>query len=520
MIHSRFFQFIFISLFVTCLTFCASEKENRLVRPNILFIMSDDHAYQAISSYTDNLIQTPNIDRIASEGMIFQKAFVTNSICAPSRAVLLTGKHSYANGVLDNALPFDGSQDTFIKHLSEAGYETAIIGKWHLKSRPEGFSYYNILRDQGEYYNPFFISGEDTTQLDGYVTDLTTDLALTWLRDRNDEKPFCLLLHHKAPHRNWMPNLKHLDLFTDRDFPVPDTYFDDYSTRSAAAHEQEMEIATDMMDAWDFKIKPGDPDPDNWTEKGYAWHYGKLMTDAQKKIWDAHYDPLNEAYKNANMNDRQRAIWKYQRYIKDYLRCIVSVDENVGRVLDELDVLGLSDNTLVVYTSDQGFYLGEHGWFDKRFMYEESLRTPLLMRFPGRIEPGTANENLVQNLDFAATFLDVAGIEAGFGQGRSLVPLFSQNHLSGWRDYIYYHYFEYPGAHMVKRHYGIRTDQYKLIHFYNDIDAWEFYDLEKDPSELNNVIEDPAYQDIIQSLRETIEQDTYYQEDTFEFKTK
>jgi arylsulfatase A-like enzyme len=515
-IHPVFlFQLVLFSIFL--LFNCSPEKENPPGQPNIIFIMSDDHAYQAISSYEDHLLQTPHIDRIAREGMIFQNAFVTNSICAPSRAVLLTGKHSYANGVLNNALPFDGTQDTFIKHLTRAGYETAMIGKWHLKTRPTGFTYYHILRGQGEYYNPFFITEKDTTQLKGYVTDLTTDIALSWLRNRDKNKPFCLLLHHKAPHRNWMPNLKHLDLFNDQDLPVPDTYFDDYSTRSAAAHDQEMEIARDMMDAWDFKIKPKDPDPENWEERGYARVYG-LMTGEQKKIWDAHYDPLNEDYLNATMNEREKALWKYQRYIKDYLRCIVSVDENVGRVLDELDVLDLSDNTLVVYTSDQGFYLGEHGWFDKRFMYEESLRTPLLMRFPGRIEPGSINENLVQNLDFASTFMDVAGLASRFGQGKSLVPLFSQQNLPGWRDFVYYHYFEYPAEHMVKRHYGIRNDRYKLIHFYYDIDAWEFYDLEKDPSELDNLIEDTAYQEMIQSMKESIEQDTYYQEDTFEFK--
>ena len=519
MTYHRSLLLIHIFLIGTSLTFCTSEKETAPDRPNILFIMSDDHAYQAISAYRDHLIQTPNIDRIAREGMIYQNAFVTNSICAPSRAVLLTGKHSYANGVLDNSLPFDGSQDTFIKHLGEAGYETAMIGKWHLKTRPEGFSYYNILRGQGEYYNPFFITAEDTSRMEGYVTDLITDLAVNWLRNRDEGKPFCMLLHHKAPHRNWMPNLKHLSLFNDRDLPVPETYFDDYSTRSAAAHQQEMEIARDMRDTWDFKIKPIDPDLDNWEDRGYARIYG-MMSDEQKKIWDAYYDPLNDAYLNANMDDREKAIWKYQRYIKDYLRCIVSVDENIGRVLDELDDLGLTGNTLVVYTSDQGFYLGEHGWFDKRFMYEESLRTPLLMRFPGQIEAGTLNENLVQNLDFASTFMDVAGIASGFGHGKSLVPLFSQKNLPGWRDYIYYHYFEYPAEHRVKRHYGIRTDRYKLIHFYYDIDAWEFYDLDKDPSEMNNVINDPDYQGIIQSLKETIEQDTYYQEDTFQYKNK
>jgi arylsulfatase A-like enzyme len=497
---------------------CAARDDDVPEKPNIVFIMSDDHAYQAISAYRDHLIETPHIDRIASEGMLFSNAFVTNSICAPSRAVMLTGKHSYANGVLDNALPFDGSQDTFIKQLGKAGYSTAIIGKWHLKSRPEGFTYFNILRDQGEYYNPFFISGKDTVQMEGYVTDLTTDIALSWLRDLNQDQPFCLLLHHKAPHRNWMPNLKHLKLFSDRDLPVPDNFFDDYSTRSAAAREQEMEVATDLRDDWDLKIKPEDPDPSNWEDRGYAWHYGKLMTDEQRKVWDTHYDPLNDQYKKADMTERERALWKYQRYIKDYLRCIVSVDENVGRVLDELDALGVSDNTLVVYTSDQGFYLGEHGWFDKRFMYEESLRTPLLLRFPGRINPGTVNENLVQNLDFAATFLDVTGTSEGFGQGRSLVPLFGEKNLPGWRDHIYYHYYEFPGAHSVKRHYGIRTSRYKLIHFYNDADAWEFYDLENDPREMNNSIDSPEYAVTIDSLRQKLENNEFYQEDMFQLK--
>ena len=356
--------------------------------------------------------------------------------------------------------------------------------------------------------------------MEGYVTDLTTDLALSWLQNYDNSKPFCLLLHHKAPHRNWMPNLKHLEFFENIDLPVPETYFDDFSTRSAAAYEQEMEIASDMRDAWDFKIKPGDPDPDNWEDNLYAWHYGKLLTEDQKKIWDAHYDPLNDAYLNAEMSEKERALWKYQRYIKDYLRCIVSVDENVGRVLDLLDELKLKDNTLIVYTSDQGFYLGEHGWFDKRFMYEESLRTPLLVRYPKKINPGTVNTNLVQNLDFAATFMDFTGISDGFGQGQSLVPLFNQENVPDWRDFIYYHYYEYPGAHMVKRHYGIRTDRYKLIHYYHDIDAWEFYDLEKDPNELNNSIDLPEYQDIIHRLKQNISDNIFYQEDTFQIITE
>jgi arylsulfatase A-like enzyme len=476
-------------------------------KPNILYIMADDHAYQAISAFGYGLIQTPNIDRLAMEGVLFENSFVTNSICAPSRAVLLTGKHSHLNGVLDNNLPFDGAQQTFPKLLRQAGYETVMIGKWHLKTIPTGFDYFRILRDQGEYYNPFFIGDGDTTQISGYVTDITTDLALDWLKSRSGDKPFCMLLHHKAPHRNWMPNLKYLSLYDDHDLPVPETYFDDYETRSAAAREQKMEVARDMMDAWDLKIKPEDPDVNNWEEKGYAWHYGKLMTDEQRAVWDAHYDPLNEIYKNSDMTDRERAIWKYQRYIKDYLRCIASVDENVGRVLDAFDEMGLAENTLVVYTSDQGFYLGEHGWFDKRFMYKESFRTPLLMRYPGMIKDGKVVTQLVQNLDFAPTFLDLAGVQVPEDmQGLSLIPLLKEENPGDLRKSIYYHYYEYPGAHMVKRHYGIRNDRYKLIHFYYDIDAWELYDMKNDPNELNNLIEDPDYGDLIHSLKDDLKQ--------------
>jgi arylsulfatase A-like enzyme len=496
-------------LIVGFMAFSCSNKELKVEkqRPNILFIMSDDHAYQAISAFGHGLIETPNIDRLAKEGILFENSFVTNSICAPSRAVLLTGKHSHLNGVLDNNLPFDGSQQTFPKLLQKAGYETAVIGKWHLKTTPTGFDYFNILKGQGEYYNPFFIRENDTTQITGYVTDITTDIALDWLRSRSDDGPFCLLLHHKAPHRNWMPNSKHLSMFDGEDLPVPITYFDDYKTRSAAAREQEMEIDGHMRDAWDLKIKPKDPDVNNWKDKGYAWHYGKLMNDEQKAIWDAHYEPLNEVYVSGNMSDKEKAIWKYQRYIKDYLRCIASVDENVGRVLDALDELNLSDNTLVIYTSDQGFYLGEHGWFDKRFMYEESFRTPLLMRYPEMITEGKTDTQLVQNLDFAPTFLDLAGLAIPEDmQGISLLPILKDDNPADLRSSIYYHYFEYPGAHSVKRHYGIRNDQYKLIHFYNDIDAWELYNLKDDPNELDNLIDNPDYEGMIQSLKEELKQ--------------
>jgi arylsulfatase A-like enzyme len=296
-------------------------------------------------------------------------------------------------------------------------------------------------------------------------------------------------------------------MFDGEDLPVPETYFDDYSTRSAAAREQEMEIRTHMRDAWDLKIPPDDPNIDNWDDQLYGWHYGKLMTDEQKTAWDAHYDPLNEVYIRGEMTEKEKAIWKYQRYIKDYLRCIASIDENVGRVLDVLDELNLSENTLVVYTSDQGFYLGEHGWFDKRFMYKESFRMPLLMRFPPMMDGGMINTQLVQNLDFAPTFLDMAGAAIpGDMQGLSLLPLFKEENTADLRSSLYYHYYEYPGAHAVKRHYGIRTDTYKLIHFYNDIDAWELYDLKNDPNEINNLIDNPAYGEMIQSLKKELEE--------------
>ena len=496
-------------IFIGIVLLSCSEKKSDmdLPKPNILFIMSDDHAYQAISAYGYNLIQTPNIDRLAEEGILFQNSYVTNSICSPSRAVLLTGKHSHLNGVRDNYTSFDGSQQTFPKILQEEGYETAIIGKWHLHSNPTAFDYYHILNGQGEYYNTFFIREGDTTQIHGYVTDITTDLAIEWLNSRQSEKPFCLLLHHKAPHRNWMPNIKHLAMYENVDLPVPETYFDDYATRSRAAREQEMEIARDLRDAWDLKIKPEDPDIDNWEDKGYARHYGKLMTDEQRAAWDAHYDPLNEAYKNSDMSKEENAIWKYQRYMKDYLRCIASVDENVGRILEALDKLNLDENTLVVYTSDQGFYLGEHGWFDKRFMYKESFRMPLLMRYPNGMSKGKIVTQLVQNLDFAPTFLDLAGISIPEDmQGLSLTPLFGQESPAEFRESLYYHYYEFPAEHMVKRHNGIQNERYKLIHFYNDIDAWELYDLQNDPNEVNNLIGDPGHSDLVKSLKEELKQ--------------
>ncbi len=478
-------------------------------RPNIIYIMADDHAAQAVGSYGSKINKTPNIDRIGNEGMRFENCFCTNSICAPSRAVLLTGKFSHINGLIDNRLEFDGSQVTFPKLLRNAGYETAMIGKWHLKSQPTGFDYWNILPGQGNYYNPDFIEMGEKKNHQGYVTDIITDFSLDWLGRRDTEKPFCLLLHHKAPHRNWMPDEKHLKMYDGADIPQPETFDDDYSgypTRSAAAREQEMTIKNHMFDTWDLKI-PAEGDTSEI--KGIdRWYSKRLesMTDEQRKAWEDAYGPKNEAFKKAGLKGKELDNWKYQRYIKDYLRCIASIDDNVGRVLDYLDKNGLAENTIIIYTSDQGFYLGEHGWYDKRFMYEESLRMPLLIRYPEAIKKNIVNTDLVQNLDFAPTFLNLAEVDIPTEmQGNSLVPVLKGNRPADWRKSVYYHYYEYPAVHRVKRHYGVRTDRYKLIHFYHDIDAWELYDLKTDPNELNNLYGNAEYDEIVKDLKKELE---------------
>jgi arylsulfatase A-like enzyme len=462
-------------------------------RPNILFIMSDDHAYQAISAYGSGLNSTPNIDRIAKEGAIFTKAFVTNSICAPSRAVMLTGKFSHLNGKIDNVGGFNWAQMNFPKLLQQNGYQTALVGKIHLDGIPQGFDYSNVLPGQGDYYNPDFIENGVKKRFPGYVTTLTTQFALDWLDKKRDKsKPFCLLYHQKAPHRNWLPEEKYLNLFEDRDVPLPDNFFDDYSGRGTAAHTQEMSIVKEMMWGHDMKFEN---DPYTGKPTNFAPNI-KRMDDQQRKAWRAAYDGRNEEFRKLNPKGKDLAKWKFQRYIRDYLKCIQSVDDGVGEVLNYLDKNGLSENTIVVYTSDQGFYLGEHGWFDKRFMYEESFRTPLLIRYPKEIKPGTVISQMVQNLDFAPTFLNYAGVKVHKEmQGESFRKLLNGESVK-WRDAIYYHYYEYPAVHAVKRHYGVRTDRYKLIHFYYDVDEWELYDLEKDPHEMKSVYNDPSYAEI------------------------
>jgi len=469
-----------------------SPKDEVLTPPNILYIMSDDHAFQAISAYGGSHLETPNIDRLAKEGAIFQRGFVTNSICAPSRAVLLTGKHSFINGKVDNIHPFNWDQENFPKILQSNGYQTAMIGKIHLDGLPQGFDFSMVLPGQGHYYSPDFLIDGERKRFEGYVTDIITETTLDWLKNKRDpEKPFCVLYHQKAPHRNWKPAPEYLTLFDDTTFMPPETFFDSYEGRGAAAREQEMQVDGHMLWGHDFKMRE---DPEG-NETGFDNELNRF-NEEQLEQWLSAYTPKNDAMKAAKLTGRDLAIWKYNRYIKDYLRTIKSVDDGVGEVLDYLDESGLAENTIVIYTSDQGFYLGEHGWFDKRFMYEESFRTPILMRYPKEIQPGTVIDQLIQNLDFAPTFLDYAGITIPEDmQGESFRRILN-GERSEWRDAIYYTYYEYPSVHMVKRHYGVRTDRYKLMHFYYDIDEWEMYDLEKDPQEMNNVYDDPEYAEI------------------------
>ena len=481
---------------------------------NIIYIMSDDHSYQTISAYDHRFIETPNIDRIANEGVRFTNSFVANSLSGPSRACLLTGKHSHKNGFTDNTKRFDGSQQTFPKLLQQAGYQTAVVGKWHLTSDPTGFDYWNILTGQGDYYNPYFIDNGEKKQIEGYATNITTDLALDWLDNKRDKnKPFCLLLHHKAPHRTWMPDTCDLDLYEDIVYPVPETFYDKYEGRIAAS-EQEMSIIEDMDLVYDLKMADKENEIHTTTgleESGRSLY--NRMTPAQKAAWDKHYDPIIKKFKEQKLTGKALAEWKYQQYMHDYLRVIHSIDRNVGRVLDYMKKSGLLENTIIIYTSDQGFYMGEHGWFDKRFMYEECQRMPLIIRYPKAIKAGSTSNAICMNVDFAPTFLDFAGVEIPSDiQGTSMKPVLENEGKTpaDWRKAAYYHYYEYPAEHSVKRHYGIRTQDFKLIHFYNDIDEWEMYDMKADPREMNNVFGKPEYaekqKELMQLLQDTQKQ--------------
>ncbi|WP_209329310.1 sulfatase family protein [Lunatimonas salinarum] len=499
------------------LQFSCNQKDpdQQSKRPNIVFIMSDDHAYQAISAYDNRLIETPNIDRIAKMGILFTNASVTNSICAPSRATILTGKHSHINGKVDNHFPFDTTNVTFPQLLHEAGYQTAMFGKLHFGNNPKGFDQFKILPGQGAYYNPDFITKEEgTVRVEGYVTDIITDMTLDWLEnDRKEDQPFLLMYLHKAPHREWLMAERHVEDFTRRTFPEPPTLFDDYAGRGRPAREAEMNLLTDMHWAGDSKIYPevmdelGIEGTSSWDKEAFDREVGR-MNETQRAKWDAAYRVINEEFKKAypSMTPEEQMKWRYQRYMQDYLGTIQSVDENVGRVLDYLDENGLMENTIIVYTSDQGFYLGEHGWYDKRFVYNESFKTPLLMAWPGKTPQGIRSDALVQNLDFAQTFLEAAQLTPPADmQGQSLMPFLTGTGEDWQRDAVYYHYYEYPSIHMVKRHYAIITKEYKLVHYYFDTDEWELIDRKNDPHELKNVYEDPAYSEIRKTLHEKLD---------------
>ena len=473
--------------------------------------MSDDHAYQAISAYQDHLIQTPNIDRIANEGMLFTNACVSNSICAPSRAAILTGKHSHLNGKVDNIQPFDTTQVTFPQIFQDAGYQTAMFGKLHFGNNPKGFDQFKILPGQGSYYNPDFITKDSgRVSVQGYVTDIITEMTLDWLKeDRKKEDPFLLFYLHKAPHREWLPAERHYEAYLGKTFPEPATLFDDYTGRGTAAKEAEMNLVKHMNWSGDSKIPPAMSEElglisnESWGDRKYNDMLGR-MDSAQRSSWDKAYQPMIEEFveKYPSTTSEELMRWKYNRYMQDYLACIASVDEGVGQVLDYLDASGLAENTIVVYTSDQGFYLGEHGWFDKRFIYNESFKTPLLVRWPERIKSSSITTEMVQNIDFAPTFMDAANIPVPAGvQGESIMPLLLGDNGSWEREAVYYHYYEYPAVHMVKRHYGLVSEDFKLVHFYDDVDEWELYDRKLDTLELNNVYDDSTYKETIKALK-------------------
>ena len=501
---------------VACTNFSKDSFSESNAKPNILIIMADDHAYQAISAYGSKLIQTPNIDRLATEGMLFTDASVTNSICAPSRATILTGKFNHINGKIDNTMPFDTTQMTFPQLFQKNGYQTALFGKLHFGNNPKGVDEFMILPGQGQYINPDFITSTGDTTIHGYVTDIITDVTLNWFKTkRNPDKPFMMMYLHKAPHRPWWPSPEKFKEFTQKKFPEPETLFDDYKNRGTAAKTAEMNILYHMMYSHDSKIRPetlagmGSVTPVVPEFENSFYSAYDRATAEQKALYDPTLDSINTYFKNnwAGMTDKEKMKWKYQRYMQDYLACISSVDDNVGKVLDYLEESGLAKNTIVIYTSDQGFFLGEHGWFDKRFMYNESFKTPLLIRWPGKIKAGTVENELVQNLDFAQTFLEAAGIQAPSDmQGESLMPLLMGRKENWKRDALYYHYYEYPDEHMVNRHYGVVTKEFKLIHFYYDVDEWELYDRVKDPNEMKNVYNENTYKETVVALKKKLEE--------------
>ena len=534
---------------LSCVTAAYAQQQKAQQHPNIVYIMCDDHAYQCLSAYgsaLSKLAPTPNIDRLAERGMRFDRAFVENSLSTPSRACLMTGQYSHQNGQRQLGEGIDTTHTFFTELLQEAGYQTAVVGKWHMGCNPKGFDYYHVYNDQGQYWNPQYMGSDTNNEFvveEGYSTDLTTDHALDFIEHRDPSKPFCLLLHHKAPHRNWQANLKYLGMYDNVEFPMPENFYDDYATRGSAVRTQKMSVTRDMRWEQDFKVPEmldlNNPD----SQDSYNALMGEInrMTPEQRSAWGRYYFPRNRRLLEAQLKGKDLDNWKYQVYIRDYMSVIASVDESVGRVLDYLDKNGLTDNTMIVYTSDQGFYMGEHGWFDKRFMYEESLRTPLIVSYPGHTKPGSVCNRLVQNIDYAPTFLALAGVSQPKDMpGRSLVPVLNNgDNVKNWRQSIYYHYYDYPTYHMVRKHDGVRTDRYKLIHFYGKggldavpenkyqnvpgtreyatlkslesigyfepkdeaVDYCELYDLQADPHEQNNIFVKPGKEKITKQLQ-------------------
>ena len=500
-------KLIFVLTVLVSLNVSAKDK-----RPNILFVFSDDHATHAIGAYNGWLKAvnpTPEIDKLAKDGMVFEKSFCSNSICGPSRAVIMSGKHSHKNGFMNNGNTFNWNQQIFPKLLQKAGYQTAIYGKSHLKGNPQGFDDWKVLPGQGLYYNPDFFTPEGKVRIDGHATDVVTDLAVDWLKKkRSADKPFMLMVQHKAPHRAWMPALRHLKLYNDIDIPEPDTLFDNYKDNAPGARHQEMEIDRHMDPNYDLFVDltadfAGTPIQKRQDRS--ARGNMTRMTEAQMVAWRAHYGPRDEAFHKAQLKGKDLVRWKFQRYAKNYLRCVKGVDESVGRLRATLKELDLDDNTVVIYSSDQGFYIGDHGWYDKRWMYEESLKMPFIVSWPGVTKPGSRDHHLIQNIDYAETFLDIAGAKIPSDmQGRSLVPLLKGQSPKNWRTSIYYHYYEYPSFHMVPRHYGIRTERYKLMHFYRFGNEWEMYDLQKDPDELTNLYGQPGQAKLTADLKKQL----------------
>lgn len=497
---------------------CTSTVEDK--RPNIIFIMTDDHTTQAISSYGSTIAETPNIDRIANEGILFENCYVANALSGPSRACILTGKFSHKNGFIDNSSVFNGDQQTFPKILQKHGYQTAMIGKWHLISEPQGFDFWSVLsglEEQGDYYKPDFYENGKYIVEEGYVTDIITDKVLNFISERDKEKPFCIMYHQKAPHRNWMPAPRHMGAFDDVEFPYPDNLFDDYSNRGSAAKTQDMTIASTLRDDWDLKLLTREEMLNDTTNRLYSV-YKRMPYEVQLK-WDSVYGRRIDEYNKLQPQGEDLIKWKYQQYMRDYLATALAVDENIGRLLQHLEDIGELDNTVIVYTSDQGFFLGEHGWFDKRFMYEEAHRMPLVIRYPNLIKAGSKSTSLSMNVDFGPTFLDLAGIPVPEDmQGVSLMPILSNAGKTpdDWREAVYYHFYEFPGEHDVKRHYGIRTDEYKLIHFYHDVDEWEMYDMKNDPKEMKNLFDDSEYSKQREYLLDKLESTRIkYEDDSF-----